>query len=479
MQSQVKIFCCLALSITVLVGPMTQAADEKWQLITKAKVEKKSVTNLSQKSVQNSSSDSTKSNKIVIEPYSSAQGEVISSYFPLLTSIGESLWGWDPKKEALTGREASPSETKPNLSNIVVGQSPTTEAQREPSNKFDELMKNLFVAFDISNTEHFRKVWFQPKEGLKFRGLWAIHDFEKKRPLVILRMGIHGNVDEFIAERFIGKILYDDLGLNVLILESLTSHAFLTSNKNISFGGIDEGLQTFFVLNEIKKSQFDNLVSSYHITALSMGGHGAFVTALLDQANHHQLKSILQLCPLINLKETFALHATQGLNQTLIDLWNTRRLKSLFDLYGDRTEVQGWWHSVLDLKPRFTNSVMKILNEERKNPLLTVADMKALVDGMKWPAGFAEHLQNSNSFDELNNFWSLYKGVKTPMMILTTPKDPLVPNEINSEKIFRGQQVGDFTSVKYHRLERGIHCGLAPVYKWDYLVKMTKEGLEL
>jgi hypothetical protein len=93
-------------------------------------------------------------------------------------------------------------------SKIQVGKSPTQAAQREPYNKLDELMKNLFVQFDVTNTDHFRKVWFQPKEGLKFRGLWGIHDFSKKRPLIILRMGIHGNVDEFIAERFIGKILF-------------------------------------------------------------------------------------------------------------------------------------------------------------------------------------------------------------------------------------------------------------------------------
>lgn len=452
MQSQVKIFCCLALLALTSASEMTQAADENWKMLTNS--------------------------KITTEAYSSAQGEVISSYFPLLTSLGETLWSWDPKKEAQT---ESTSQTETTLDPLIirVGKSPTQAANREPYNKLDELMKNLFVKFDVSNTENFRKVWFQPKEGLKFRGLWGIHDFTKKRPLIILRMGIHGNVDEFIAERFIGKILYDDLDANILILESLTSHAFLSSNKNVTFGGIDEGLQTFFVLNELKNSPLNNLVSSYHITALSMGGHGTFVTAMLDQANNKQIKSILNLCPLINLKETFALHARQGLNETLIDLWNTRRLKSLFEIYGQRVELQDWWHSLFDFKPRFTNSVMKILNEERKTPLLTVADMNSLVPKMKWPEGLVEHLQNSKSFDELNDYWPLFQGVTTPMMIYTTPNDPLVPTEINSEKIFRGKQAGDFTAVKYHRLERGIHCGLAPVYKWDYLVNMTKEGLEL
>jgi hypothetical protein len=81
MQSQVKIFCCLALLLLATASEMTQAADENWQMITTAQTVKKSVKNLSPKD----RTDTSLSDKIVIQPHSSAQGEVISSYFPVLT----------------------------------------------------------------------------------------------------------------------------------------------------------------------------------------------------------------------------------------------------------------------------------------------------------------------------------------------------------------------------------------------------------
>lgn len=403
---------------------------------------------------------SLQSDKMHIELYSSAQGEVISSYIPFFKELGQLVWSWDPKK--------APKNTSDKI-------------YLQPDSPLSELMHNLFVEFDVSNTEHFRKVWFNLNDGLKFRGLLGIHDFKTKRPFIILRMGIHGNVDELIAEKFLFRLIYEDLGANVLVLESLTSHAFLSKNKNISFGGIDEGLQTFLALNELNKSEFNKIISSVHLLGLSMGSHGTFVTAMLDQANKQQIKSIVNFCPLINLEETFAVHnlPESNLKNAAADIWNVRRLKAVFDIYPDNASLKEWWRTLLDFKPRFTNEILKIIGRDRKTPLLSTLEVEQLVPKMKWPSGFKNHLDNSKSFYELNNFWSLYQGVKIPMMIYTTPNDPLVVNQLNSERIFKANQPGDFRHLKFRRLEKGIHCGLAPVYQWDFIVNLTKEGLEL
>ena len=435
MQCQAKTLSLLALLIIIFAAELTKADQINWLTL---------------------SNDS-----MYIEPYSSAQGEVISSYIPFFKDIGQYFWGWDPKKELK------------NASN---------ELYKEPQfSKSTELMKSLFVVFDVSNTEHFRKVWFKPTSDTKFRGLFGIHDFIKKRPLIILRLGIHGNVDELIAERFLAKLIYDDLDANFLIIESLTSHAFLLKNKNISLGGVDEGLQTFLALNEINRSNFNSLVKTIHLLSLSMGSQGTFITAMLDQQNGQKIKSILNFCPLINLKQTFEYHnkPEANLKNALVDLWNVRRLKAVFDIYKDEESLNSWWKTIFDFKPRFTQAMLNILDRDRKQPLISTSQVNQLVKNMQWPEGLENHFNNSKSLFELNDFWQFYQGVKTPMMIYTTPNDPLVLNELNSELIFRGKQPGDFSNLKYHRLERGVHCGLAPVYQWEYIVKLVKEGLEL
>lgn len=439
MRCQVKTLSSLALLIITSVGnvALAEAATEStgWEML--------------------------KSNSVVIEDFSSAQGEVISSYIPFFKELGQRLWGWDPAKELKNATDSVYIEPRPS--------------------KFNELMRSLFVEFDVSDTGHFRKVWFKPTPTTKFRGLFGIHDFVKKRPFIVLRLGIHGNVDELIAERFLLRIIYENLDANVLVIESLTSHAFVVSNKNISLGGVDEGLQTFLALNEISRPPFNSLMGDVHLVSLSMGAHGTFVTAMLDQQNSKRIKSILNFCPLINLKETFDHHnkPDSNLQNALVDLWNVRRLKAVFETYSNEAGLQEWWKTIFDLKPRFTPFVLELLKRDRKVPLVTVAELEKIIPGLKWPEGLKEHFSDSTEVFDLNNFWKFYKEINIPMMIYTTPNDPLVLNELNSEKIFKGLQPGDFSKLRYHRLERGTHCGLAPVYQWEYIVKLVKEGLVL
>lgn len=439
MQCQVKTLSCLALLIIISIGNF----------------------GLAKGAADNTGWEMLKSNAVAIEDFSSAQGEVISSYIPFFKEVGQRVWGWDPAKELKNTSDSEFISPRPS--------------------KFNELMQSLFVEFDVSDTGHFRKAWFKPTANTQFRGLFGIHDFTKKRPFIILRLGIHGNVDELIAERFLLRILYENLDANVLAIESLTSHAFLSRNKRISLGGVDEGLQTFLALNEISQQPFNALISNVHLVSLSMGAHGTFITAMLDQQNGRRVKSILNFCPLINLKETFDHHnkPEANLQNALVDLWNVRRLKSVFDIYGNEADLGSWWKTLFDLKPRFTPEVLDLLNRDRKVPLVTVAELEKTISGLKWPAGLREHFLNSTGIFDLNDFWKYYQRIDIPMMIYTTPNDPLVLNALNSEVIFEGRQPGDFSKLKYVRLDRGTHCGLAPVYRWDHIVKLVKDGLVL
>ncbi len=444
---RIKILSTLIIIVTVFSASLTRADRDSSGPVSSVDVEWQKL----------------KSAQIEIQAFASGQGEVLSSYPTFLQDLMRGIWGWKPEKQ--------------------LKKSPTTTAEkiieRIPESYLQEVMQNLAIDFDLSDPTHFRKVWFHLKPGLKVRGLFGIHDFQKKRPLVIIRMGIHGNVDEVLSERFLAGVVYEDLDANFLILESLTSYAFVSENNEISIGGIDEGLQTFLILNELANPQspFAKLISQVHLLGLSMGGQGTFVTALLDQQNGRKIKSILNFCPLINLEKTFLAHSSSGLRPALIDLWNARRMNTLFDRYPKEIESSQWWKTLLDLKPRFTPVMLDILNQNRRQPLISVEEIESQVSGMKWPKGFAEHLNNSKTFYDLNNFWPLYQGVKTPISLIATPHDPLVINEFNSELIMSKKQPGDFTSVKYEIYDRGIHCGFGPVYQWDYIVDIVKKGL--
>ena len=142
---------------------------------------------------------------------------------------------------------------------------------------FQQFKSKLFFNYDITDHKKFQLFADELSPNVKIRGLLALQP-EQKRPLVIFRMGIHGNRDEVLAERFFLKILFEDLGVHVLMLENLTSHAYLIQNQKISIGGVEEGLHTFFIINKIKigKYPWSSQVTDLHLVGLSLGSQGVY-----------------------------------------------------------------------------------------------------------------------------------------------------------------------------------------------------------
>lgn len=347
----------------------------------------------------------------------------------------------------------------------------------DPINSF---RSKLFFDFDAEGKYGFKNIDFQQTPTLKVRGLIGLHEktsAQPKRPLVIFRMGIHGNRDEFMAERFLIKILYQDLGYHVLMLESLTSHGFVMANQKISFGGLEEGLQTFYVLNQIYKKEFAwaDQVSEIHMMALSMGGEGTFLTTYLDEQTIHQIKSVQVFCPLINLQKTFDHHSKPGFVNAFGDLWNSLRLKA-FTARTPELQHIDLWKMIFDWTPRFSNRVIEIINTQIRGPLLGVEDLEKKFPYLKMPKDFKQHLETSHSFYERNNFWPVFKNEKTPIEVVVTPNDIMAINELNSNLIREGQQPGTFNKVSFVDLE-GFHCGLAEEYQWPFLVELIRRGM--
>lgn len=397
-----------------------------------------------------------------------AEPVIISSYPRWITSIMAGLSKWSPPTEvsekcklSFSSPELQPEKCKLNLD----------------LSYFDQFRSKLFFNYDISDHKKFQLFEDQLSPNVKIRGLLALQS-DQKRPLVIFRMGIHGNRDEVLAERFYLKILYD-LGVHVLMLENLTSHSYLIQNKKISIGGLEEGLHTFFVINKLKNNEYpwSSLVADVHLIGLSLGSQGVFLTTMLDEQSQHYIKSAQVFCPLVNFQETFQYMQGPGFFNGFVDFWNWRRLISLHDRM---PEFNSW--SMMSLlftrQPEFTPLAMKWLDQNVSEPVLNIEDFKMDFPKAKFSEDFRNHLKNSHSLFALNNFWPIYKNLKTPFQIVATPLDPLVNNAINSDRIRNKTQPGDFSKTTFVELQ-GIHCALAAEYEWPFLVEVVKRGLQI
>ena len=287
---------------------------------------------------------------------------------------------------------------------------------KEKLDFINSFRSKIFFDFDAEGKHGFKNIDFPQTPTLKVRGLIGLHEkteTQMRRPLVIFRMGIHGNRDEFMAERFLVKILYQDLGYHVLMLESLTSHGFVMANDKISFGGLEEGLQTFYILNQIYQKEFPwvDQISTIHLMALSMGGEGAFLTTYLDEQTRHQIKSVQILCPLINLEKTFDFHSKPGLVNAFGDFWNSLRLKA-FTARAPELQKLEMWKMIFDWKPRYSYRVIELIDQQINAPLLTIDDIEKKFPDLKIPQDFKQLLKKGRTLYERNNFWPVLKARK-------------------------------------------------------------------
>ena len=323
--------------------------------------------------------------------------------------------------------------------------------KNNPWINYFESMNERFHPFDHPFAKH---VMFYLPHGVKLKGFLALKPDHKKRPLIIFRLGIFSNTEEFYPERSFFFQLFEQSPFNLLLLESLSGADFVKNNDLYSWSGFDEGVQNFQVIQQLSRPQepLNQVISSIHMAGLSLGGHGVLFASLLNEVNAQKNKklisSFLSFCPLVNFRDTLDYHESHGLTIAMMNYWAKRRLKGLRDRFPDLGD---------------NDFVMDTLNHVAKNYQGAISYDSSFM----LPAGMAAI---TNDYWAVNDFWHWYKDVKTPVLIFATKKDPIVPFLINSGRILdHGMNLGD-SNVKVLVFDEGYHCSFPVAYDWQ---KMT------
>lgn len=343
--------------------------------------------------------------------------------------------------------------------------------------KFDfieRLRSGLHFNYDISNESYFQKWTVETAGHSKFRFLLALHP-NKKSPLVIFRMGVHGNIDEFFAERYLLKLFHEDLGFHVVAIESATSHSYLKINERINIGPVEEAMQTLYLLNLIKENKLDwsRWVQEVHLSGVSMSGAGAMLATSIDEQSKKWIQSTHVICPLINMEETLKYHFEPSVKNLFLDYWNSMRMKVLIEK--DPKLAINFSEMLMDGTPRFVPKLLKKVNEsaEFSKPTISVLEFQKEFPNYKFSKAFLDHLQSSQNWSQLNQFWPIFENKKTPIHITYSPNDPIVVNLLNIERIQNKSQKGNFDQTTWAELN-GLHCAFASEYQWPFLVEYFK-----
>lgn len=322
------------------------------------------------------------------------------------------------------------------------------------------LLKMMSVQIKPQKHPFWHSVVFNLPGNVKLKGLLALKGDFKRRPLVVMRLGVYSNSQDFLPERPWLMMFFEQAPFNVLVLENMTGSDFIANNSRFSFGGYDEGLQNILVAQILKdpNEPLSRLVESLHLFGISLGGHGVFYGSLLNSLNSPKSKPLYQsfiaACPVVNLQSTMRALTDKKPEGYLIDFWSQNRLAGLKSKIPAMTE-----HSAFGFLEKSASEVAR-----------TYQGGLSYVNSIKLPVGVVD----GANFWELNNFWPSYKNVSEPVLVLATRKDPAVSFGLNSKMIQSRKLNIASSNIAVVDFPLGIHCTLPIPYDWKALATLAQ-----
>ncbi len=354
-----------------------------------------------------------------------------------------------------------------------------SELETEDNGYLVNLRRMMTMKYDPQGHPFLRRVVVNLPGNVKLKGLLGLKGDMKRRPLVIVRLGIFSNVEDFKPERAWLMMLFEQSPFNVLMLENMSSPDFVANNSRFSFGGYDEGIQNILVARLLQDpiEPLSQMVDSVHVFGVSLGGHGVLYSSLLNKYNSPKrgplINSFTALCPVVNLRSTMESLTHSGVKSAFVDLWSRQRLKGLDQ----------------KIPSLVTYDNFSFLSKAISEIARTYHGGLSYVNAVKLPPG----QEDSIHFWELNDFWRHYKQVEEPVLIYATEQDPAVPYDLNAQMLLNKDLKVDSKNIRVVELPHGVHCTLPIPYDWSALTslfqsyilshspnfKMTEQKLEM
>lgn len=415
-----------------------------------------------------------------IEQFASSRISMPSENSPLIDNPGrypkplnflfESVFAWTPTGEAPEFSEVCSRERlqerlmDPRLHNTLQLQGALVEKyfqdcrqelETGSQNTLVNAISIMSLTYQPQTHPFLRRVIINLPGNVKLKGLLALKGDLKRRPMVVMRLGIFSNVEDFRPERGWLMMLFEQSPFNVLVVENMTSNDFIANNSQFSFGGYDEGIQNIHIAKLLTSSEepLSKIVQSVHLFGISLGGHGVLFSSLLNKFNSSSkddlIDSFTALCPVVNLEPTMRNLTENGWRSAMVDMWSQQRLTGLSE-------------KVPSLKQYETFHFMsKAVNEIAR----TYKGGLSYVSSVKLPPG----MKDRGDFWGSNDFWGFYQDVKQPVVIYATQQDSVVPFPLNSEKIRDGKMKIKSKNLHVIDFPQGFHCTLPVPYDWSAL----------
>jgi predicted alpha/beta-fold hydrolase len=296
-------------------------------------------------------------------------------------------------------------------------------------------------------------------------GLLAMKDTERPRPMLIMICGSGCNLSDSSARFFLTQA-FDTMPFNVLVLPSLSGSDFIKDNRGFGLGGFEEGRQTFEVVRLLggSDSPFKNLVTSFHILGISLGGNGALFTSAYGSFNNQYLagpkiNSVIGLCPVVDLKASLMdLDRDDPTGNYFTGLIGETILKNFAYVFGSSADMPTLY------KPGHKQSVPFL--EKYIYPRYKI--LSQIHDFQLAPMTQAD-LDTPETFWSANNFLNYSSRITVPTLVMYSEDDFIVSPKLNSQALAEDLIKNPNPLVNVVGTQKGSHCGTTEIYGDDVI----------
>lgn len=315
------------------------------------------------------------------------------------------------------------------------------------------------MTMKLAPTKHpfLRPVLFHLPGNVKLKGLLGLKGDFKKRPLVVMRVGVFSNTAEFFPERAWMMMFFEQTSFNVLLVENMTGSDFIANNTTFAFGGYDEGLQNIMLAQLLRDpaEPLSQLVESLHLFGVSLGGHGTLFASLLNEVNSPKGKPLYQsffgMCPVVDLKASMVALTHNKPFTYSADFWAQQRLKGLREKIPSINE-----HPAFSFLETAVGEVVR-----------TYKGGLSYTSGVRLPEG----MEDVPDFWKVNNYWPYYRDVRQPVLVWATHEDPIVPYALNAKTLQTTLKLPN-SNIGVVDFQKGVHCTLPVAYNWKALTSL-------
>lgn len=329
------------------------------------------------------------------------------------------------------------------------------------------MIKIALLRYKAAEREDINPFTYTHSDGTKINGFLALKKDGQKRPLVVVKCGIFCSGKGFSGS---GKLslmhLFDEGPFNVLLIGNGTGDDYIKDNKKIDVGGINESKYVYQLAQWIKnESEFKDQVEELHFVGISLGGHVALYTSVLNNYNPI-FNSVVSYCPAVNLKE--AVHnlyrSENKLRRFVFNLLTKSTTKSALQFIlglSDLVDSEG--------KPYKGSDFFDVIENLGFSQALS-----NLEDGHQFPyAGVP--------LKEKEDFWNINRGAieapthitqKTPTLVWSSKDDWVIKYKDNSKFLEEAEK--DFTVLSS---PKGGHCAQSESYEWPVVGSILRSFL--